>query len=445
MDARRRSECRTREHKTIQYERAVAAREDADLQRTIAFDAVAHPAIEVAAAWIGAALDAFNAETTVAQTRTELARASDELRRLHSELASGSSNRDLDTALISHPLGVERGQHLLETESLHAGDGLCPLVGESPAMRAIVERLPRVAESHVSVLIVGESGVGKDLIARWLHASGPRRDLPFVAEVCNLSPNLVEAELFGFTAGSFTGATGDRAGLFERVSGGTVYLDEVTEMPPTLQAKILRVLEEKKVRAVGGDQSIEVDFRLVASSRQSRAALASGALLRRDLFYRIGTEIIEVPPLRERMEDLPALVESILDRLAAEAGKDRPWVHPDALAAWMRYGWPGNVRELENELARVLLEGPVEVTAEHVLRFAADDRTSPHVGNPSEELLTLKEARLRTEIELVTRALAQSGGNVTHAANAIGVTRRYLTSLVEKHGLSTKSSTVKKP
>ena len=224
----------------------------------------------------------------------------------------------------------------------------------------------------------------------------------------------------------------DRDGILKRINGGSLYLDEITEVPPRLQAKVLRVLEEKTIRPLGGDVNESVDFRLLTSSRQPAEVLEAGALVRRDLYCRWNAETIEIPPLRERLEDLPLLIEEILGDLSAQAGVQVPYVNDDVVELWQHYHWPGNVRELENELQRLLLEEPHEIKRE-ALRLVSPRAAAPPSTAWANGLPTLRAARLETERTLVEAALRRRRGNVTAAAKDLGVTRRYLTALVEKH------------
>ncbi len=378
---------------------------------------------------VGSVLSHHATRSNLRERESALARAEDELRRLNEMLASGRS--DLETELLTQRRELQCATRELETSVLAGGGWLRRLVGRSPRMQELLDGVSRVAQHDLPVLIVGESGTGKDLVARAIHALGGRRELPFFSEVCNLSENLIEAELFGFARGSFTGAAADRPGIFEQVAGGSVYLDEVTEFPAPLQAKILKVLEDRRVRPVGATSNRDVSFRLLASSRQPLSVLASGTTLRSDLFYRLSGEVLTVPPLRQRREDLPELVNLLIADLSAQHGTPSPAVHPEVLTLWQQYDWPGNVRELENELVRLLLQQPAEVTPE-VIRAP---RVPLQSESTSRQLPTLKEARLETERQLALDALHEFDGNVPQAAHALGISERYLRQLIAKHEL----------
>jgi DNA-binding NtrC family response regulator/serine/threonine protein kinase/tetratricopeptide (TPR) repeat protein len=378
------------------------------------------------------ALNLLAAENRLKKEKASYAEAREEIHRLNTLLVSDKEN--LKTALITQRFELLDLRQKLEAKSAWREAKLRAPLGSSPAMRALFERLPRVAAQELPVLILGESGVGKDLVARWIHQLSPRRERPFVAEICDIQESLMEAELFGFVKGAFTGAISDRRGIFERVGGGTIYLDEILDLALPLQARLLRVLEEKKVRPVGAEGDLAVDFRLLSSSRHAIEVLADPLRLRRDLFYRINAEIVEVPPLRERAEDIPLLVNEELKQYSDESGLPLPYVHPKALERLTEHSWPGNVRELLNEIRRVLVQKPVEVKAE---MFQLDRRKTWARGEGPQKdgIPSFREERRRTEKELLLRALQAYGGNASQAARALRITRRYLGTLLEKHAL----------
>ncbi len=227
---------------------------------------------------------------------------------------------------------------------------LSSLVGRSPAMLEVYKKIGMVADSRATVLITGESGTGKELVARAIHANGPRARQRFMAVNCGaFTESLLESELFGHVRGSFTGASVNKVGIFEDANGGTVFLDEVSEMSPALQVKLLRTLEAQEVRPVGSNQSIRIDVRMIAASNRNLADLVAEGKFREDLFYRLRVIEIDLPPLRERAEDTPLLVTHFLQKLGAEAGRTLT-ISPEALSAMVAYAWPGNVRELLNTL-----------------------------------------------------------------------------------------------
>ncbi len=226
------------------------------------------------------------------------------------------------------------------------------IVGDSPKMRAMFDLLAKVAATDVSALILGETGTGKELVAKALHESGKRKSKPFLAENCAaVPPNLLESELFGHTKGSFTGAIADRPGHFVAANGGTVFLDEIGDMPLTMQSKLLRVLQEGEVRPVGSNKVLKVDVRIVAATNKDLASMTKQGTFREDLYFRLNVITIQLPPLRERKGDVPLLVHFFLDRLIGEVGRELG-ITDEAVAALEAWKWPGNVRELENVIRR---------------------------------------------------------------------------------------------
>ena len=295
------------------------------------------------------------------------------------------------------------------------------LVGRSATMRSLYELIERVAHSPAPVLVRGESGSGKELVARALHFEGSRKEGPFVAVNCTAIPNaLLESELFGHVKGSFTGATTPRRGLFLEADGGTLFLDEIGDMAPELQAKLLRVLEDGEVRAVGADASRKVDVRVVAATHQDLEVRVREGRFRQDLFYRLNVVPLQVPPLRERREDIPLLVEHFV----AQSRKRNPRARlagfsPEALAALASAPWPGNVRELENlveRLAVVTVQEQVDVPTLqlHVPGVTADAHP---LSRAQAKLIPLRQL----EGEYIAYVVAQCGGNKTKAAEILGI------------------------
>jgi len=260
----------------------------------------------------------------------------------------------IDDVLSRVRRALENRNLVRETRNLVLPDvapaPLSSLVGRSPAMLEVYKKIGMVAGSRATVLIAGESGTGKELVARAIHANGPRARQRFVAVNCGaFTESLLESELFGHVRGSFTGASVNKCGIFEDANSGTVFLDEVSEMSPGLQVKLLRTLEEQEVRPVGSNQSVRIDVRMIAASNRKLADLVVEGRFREDLFYRLRVIEIDLPALREREEDIPLLVAHFLQRLGAEAGRTLS-ISPEALSALIAYAWPGNVRELLNTL-----------------------------------------------------------------------------------------------
>ena len=328
---------------------------------------------------------------------------------------------------------LQRANERLAAENAYLRESERPaeIVGDGPAIRAVLELIARVAPSRTSVLIEGETGTGKELVARAIHAAGPRRDRLFVAVNCAaLSEGLLESELFGHRRGAFTGAHEDRKGLFEVASGGTLFLDEISETTPALQAKLLRVLQEGEIRPVGETRPRAVDVRVIAASNRSLEDEVKAGRFREDLYYRLRVFPIRLPSLRERSEDIPALVRHLLRRFAAQMKKPVPEPTPEALALLQRYPFPGNVRELANELERaVLLADPgapvgADLLSERVQEAAGAERPSV--------LQRRTDAFEREQIEV---ALARLGGVKTRVAEEFGITYRGLLKKMKRLGM----------
>ncbi|MHB8835081.1 MAG: sigma-54-dependent transcriptional regulator [Candidatus Methylomirabilia bacterium] len=260
--------------------------------------------------------------------------------------------------------------------------GFDQIVGESPPMRALLAEVRKIADSRSNVLLLGETGTGKELFARAVHAQSSRHDKPFVPINCSAIPeNLIESELFGYHRGAFTGAAAAKSGLFEEADGGTVFLDEIGELDQRLQSKLLRVIDDREIRPLGSTQSRRVDLRFVAATNLDITAAVAGGGFREDLYYRLNVITLRMPPLRERREDIPLLIARFIEQFAGELGKPLATVDPEALGILQNHGWPGNVRELRNIVERVALiaEGRV-LLPEHIpesLRPAAQAPAEP--------------------------------------------------------------------
>ena len=297
------------------------------------------------------------------------------------------------------------------------------ILGRSPAMEKVFLILDRVVDNSVTVLLQGETGTGKELVAQALHFNGPRREHNFVPVNCGALPgNLLESELFGYVKGAFTGAERDHPGLVEAADGGTLFLDEIGELPPPLQVKLLRVLQEGEVRRVGETKARRVDVRFVAATNRDLEQEVREGRFREDLYYRVNVVTVSLPPLRERGDDVILLAEHFLERVAQRMG--RPGLHlgADARRALLTHSWPGNVRELVNavERAGALARGD-RVQPEDLLPGAA---AGPRSRPPREG--TLKETLLKAEEEAILDALRESGGNISQAARSLGVSRQHL-------------------
>ena len=317
-----------------------------------------------------------------------------------------------------------------EVSLAYAGK-LGALVGDSPAMQEVFRLLQLVGPSKASVLITGESGSGKELVARTSHALSPRRERPFVAINCSAIPEtLMESEIFGHERGAFTGAQERRAGCFELADGGTLLLDEIAEMPAPTQAKLLRVLEDSKVRRLGGKQEIEVDVRvLAATNREPEEAVREGSL-RQDLFFRLNVFQIYMPPLREHLSDLPRLIESLLKTLGQKHDRIVTRVTPEVLERFRRHTWPGNVRELRNTLERAMVMTPGDtIEPEHLPPTFGETRfktAAASAGDGEGVHLELGTTVAEAERRLILKTLESQNNNKTRAAEVLGISLKTL-------------------
>lgn len=339
--------------------------------------------------------------------------------------------------LISKALekqGLKRENTILRREAAQ-GDGFCGIIGKCAKMRELFDMIQKVASSQSSVLILGESGTGKELAARAIHVNSPRKAKPFVAVNCGAIPeSLIESELFGHKKGAFTGAVADRPGLFEQAEGGTLFLDEIGELPLLLQTKLLRVLQEREFRRVGDAKVYKADVRVLAASNRDLEEDIKGGVFREDLYYRINVVQIVMPPLRERIEDIPLLVEHFCRKLQPEAPAS---VSPGALKALMTYSFPGNIRELENIVERSLILDsenisenslPKQVTASSAPCLSADI-TIPDEGIQLEPLLE------NLERQYLLKALEKTGGAKKKAAELLGMSFRSFRYRLAKLGM----------
>jgi transcriptional regulator with PAS, ATPase and Fis domain len=297
-------------------------------------------------------------------------------------------------------------------------------------MQDVLELAGRVAPLDTTVLVYGESGTGKEFVVRLIHDQSPRAGAPFVSINCAaLTETLLESELFGHVRGAFTGAVRDKAGLFEVAGSGTIFLDEIGEVAPTIQAKLLRALQEREIRRVGAERSIKINARVVAATNRDLRAAVDAGTFREDLYFRLGAFIITVPPLRDRREDIPPLVHHFLVRAASRMKKEVRAVSADAMSALMNYRWPGNVRELEHAVERaVILANTVSLR----VRDLPPEVTQKGRARPGDETLDLQEQE-RNSIE---RALERFGGNRRKAAEALRISTVTLWRKMKQYGLS---------
>ncbi len=333
------------------------------------------------------------------------------------------------------------------------------ILGESPAVKDLLKFIARVAPSQSNVLIIGESGTGKELVARMLHESGPLNGKPFIPVNCGAIPEtLIESEMFGHKRGSFTGAISDKQGLFEAANGGTLFLDEVGELPLSMQVKLLRALQERVIRKVGGNDDVRVDARIVAATNRDLAAAVAKGTFREDLFYRLNVILITTPPLRERKGDVGLLARSFLKRFTEKFSRELDGFESDALAAIENYPWPGNVRELENVIERaVTLESGVRVSLsalpDAVARAGVISSQKPAASgqsSASSSRVVLEVAApdfaggpvsldsVLGEIErmYLMKAIEHSGGVKKKAAELLGITFRSIRYRLSKLGMA---------
>jgi DNA-binding NtrC family response regulator len=316
--------------------------------------------------------------------------------------------------------------------------GFGSLIGSGPAMKRVFETIQRVAETDLTVLIRGESGSGKELVAQALHGRSSRADRPFIAVNCAaISRELVESELFGHEKGAFTGADSRRIGRFEAAHGGTIFLDEIGDMPLETQAKVLRVLQERTLERVGGNTSIPIDVRVVAATHRDLELEVANNRYREDLYYRLKVVQCVLPPLRDRTEDIPALAQRFMGQLAARLGRDPKPLDDEALAQLVRHGWPGNVRELKNVIERafVMAEGPHIDKSD--LDLDSSERGASRIGPiPGVSFAEAKKEAVRAfERAYLNDALAQNDDNISRCADAIGMVRQSLQHKLRELGL----------
>ncbi len=315
-------------------------------------------------------------------------------------------------------------------------------VAQSRAMRPILERLPQVARSDATVLIVGESGTGKELLARAIHDASPRAGRLFVPVNCGALPDgLLESELFGHVRGSFTGAVRDKRGLMQEAHGGTLFLDEIGETTPNTQVALLRALQERAIRPVGGNREVEIDIRIIAATNQDLGKAVREGRFREDFYYRINVIQLHLPPLRERVEDIPALARHFVERACQRARIPSKQIHRDAMAVMESYPWPGNVRELENVIERMVAMEPAHLLTVSSLPPAL---LGSEPGGPVRRMHTVPEEGLDLEayldsvrLDLMRQALERAGGVQKRAAQLLRMSYRAFRYYAEKYRLAT--------
>jgi len=347
----------------------------------------------------------------------------------------------VERALTKRRLQLENSSLRAQLQGVFGFDNI---VGRSTALQQVLEMVRKAARSEANILILGESGTGKELIAHAIHANSPRATQRFVPVDCaSLPENLLESELFGHERGAFTGATGTKQGLMEVANRGTLFLDELGELPLGLQAKLLRALQERQIRHVGGTRQIDIDVRVVSATNRNLRELATSGKFREDLFYRVNVIDIALPPLRERAGDIEFLAKHFLRKYAGSGQVTVKGFEPEVMSALEAYRWPGNVRELQNVIERAcaLAEGETVTLADlpQHLRYPALTSEGSRQSVDAASTMTLKEAKEHWVGELeaayVADLVKREGGNVSEAARKAGVDRKTLRKLISKHGL----------
>ena len=303
-------------------------------------------------------------------------------------------------------------------------------------MEDIFSQISKISSLKTAILVLGESGTGKELVARAIHQSGCRANKAFVAVNCGAIPeNLLESELFGHMRGSFTDASSDKIGLFEQADGGTLFLDEIGEMPLSLQVKLLRVLQEEEIRPVGAPASRKVNVRVVSATSRDLDADVKTGRFREDLFFRINVFCIQLPPLRERIEDIPLLAEHFIRRCAANINRSTVRIAPATMRCLVSYQWPGNIREMENVIERgmILCEG--DVISESCLSTSVRSIDVDVFNQQGDENLSIKKAEELMERDLISKALVKTGGNRTQAAKILEISHRSLLYKLKEFGI----------
>ena len=346
---------------------------------------------------------------------------------------------DFDELRLSIDRAVDhshlREENRLLKESLGAHFDLRNLIGNSPAMTRLLETVAQVAPTEATVLITGASGTGKEMIAGIIHFNSLRKGGPFIKINCAaITETLLEAELFGHEKGAFTGADRRREGKFRQADGGTLFLDEISEMSPTMQVKLLRVLQEREITRVGGSEVVRVDVRIIAATNSDLLREIEAGRFREDLFYRLNVVSIDMPPLRERREDIPLIAQHFLQDYAAKNKKELKGFTPRALDRLIRYDWPGNVRELMNTVERGVVLSRSEYLDESDLTPLFRDRTARDKQEPAPSAIPVQSLEA-VERDAILQTLKTAGDNKSEAARRLGITRRTLHKKLKKYGL----------
>jgi DNA-binding NtrC family response regulator len=350
--------------------------------------------------------------------------------------AYGFFEKPFDADEVLHIVHQAARAHALEQEilrlrsALSARRGFDHLVGASPSLEKTLKQARAVAGTSATVLLNGENGTGKEMLARAIHEESPRANHPFVAVSCAALPEtLIESELFGHEKGAFTGATASKKGRFELADSGTLFLDEIGELTPTVQVKLLRVLQDRSFERVGATKTLTVDIRLIAASNRDLQQEVDAGRFRRDLFYRLNVVPLVLPPLRERHEDIPLLAAHFAAKASEKHGRPMPELEPALIEALLEYDWPGNVRELENVLERLVV---LTVGARLGIEFLPENMQRALPGVATTDETTLEGAVAALKRRMITAALQSEGGNKVAAARRLGISRSYLHRLISE-------------
>jgi two-component system response regulator HupR/HoxA len=373
------------------------------------------------------------------KTKADLKEALDRLEALQQKVTGKSR------MIIREEASVKRGDRL-DIPATPTREGFkydySMIVGESSKIRDMLRYLDHVIDASVPVLIQGESGTGKELVARAIHFNSPRKLKKFVAENCAAIPRtLLESELFGYVEGAFTGATRPKKGLFELADGGTLFLDEISNMPLEMQMKLLRVLQDGVIRKVGSATTLNVDVRIISASNKNLAEMVEKGRFRKDLFYRINAITVELPPLRERKEDIPLLVDYFFRRICSETNSPPKEIAPEVIDLLLEHDWPGNVRELENECYRMVALSAADriapdLVSSHIQSAVPEGAKAPGFKLERIDENTLRKAVANVEREIIAKALEKTQGNRTKAAKMLGLSTAGLIKKMDRCGLS---------
>jgi len=318
-------------------------------------------------------------------------------------------------------------------ESVQPAEGVEGIIGQSAPMRQLMERIRQISPSKANVLITGETGTGKELAARAIHALSPRKDRLFVPIHCAaLSENLLESELFGHERGAFTGAIKQRKGRFELADRGTIFLDEISEISESIQVKLLRVLQEKQIERVGSMETITVDIRILAATNSDLQKLVNEGKFREDLYYRLKVITLDLPPLRERLDDIPLLATAFTDRFAKENGKKPFAIDNDLIALFQQYSWPGNVRELQGVIESMVILAKTDRLSRENAPFEIRRQSEPE----TQPILAGEATLADIEKKVILQTLEKNGGNRTKTAESLGIGRRTLIRKLHEYGVS---------